>query len=471
MDNSELHHSEYPKLIVISILPILFLTLSSHVNASTENNIINIISPSNNSQVNLGNLTITGTAVYDSSLPCSVYATWNDSQSIRYPANIINNGKNYSMWKFTFDPKSHEIVAGPNTLNAILSCVNLPSDNLTTVSSIKVNGIEKSNNVDNLSKIGSEFSDMVPTTNLSNSQEKSNVFSSNNFELAIPFTKENETKYDSPIVNEFERVNKTKTNNTIQVNRTITNAGPPSILEIESNQNSIKFLPYSNESRVLGDAGPDQTVYEGTSVILNGSNSKSNSNVILSYEWKQLPNPNITVGGANTMIWSFMAPFVSIDTTLTFELVVTDDRGITSTDDVNINVRDGNKSNIEEEMTNEILGKESQNSKSDTSSEPRNLIIQTLVDENPISTGEEQVIKIDLIDPNSDDRINNATIRGEILDASDDTVKEFSENNDSVEISLDIPDDADEGNFVIRVNATAPGYISSNTDTNFRVQK
>lgn len=471
MDNSELHHSEYPKLIVISILPILFLTLSSHVNASTENNIINIISPSNNSQVNLGNLTITGTAVYDSSLPCSVYATWNDSQSIRYPANIINNGKNYSMWKFTFDPKSHEIVAGPNTLNAILSCVNLPSDNLTTVSSIKVNGIEKSNNVDNLSKIGSEFSDMVPTTNLSNSQEKSDVFSSNNFELAIPFTKENETKYDSPIVNEFERVNKTKTNNTIQVNRTITNAGPPSILEIESNQNSIKFLPYSNESRVLGDAGPDQTVYEGTSVILNGSNSKSNSNVILSYEWKQLPNPNITVGGANTMIWSFMAPFVSIDTTLTFELVVTDDRGITSTDDVNINVRDGNKSNIEEEMTNEILGKESQNSKSDTSSEPRNLIIQTLVDENPISTGEEQVIKIDLIDPNSDDRINNATIRGEILDASDDTVKEFSENNDSVEISLDIPDDADEGNFVIRVNATAPGYISSNTDTNFRVQK
>jgi hypothetical protein len=449
----------------------LFLALSSHVNASTENNIINIISPSNNSQVNLGNLTITGTAVYDSSLPCSVYATWNDSQSIRYPANIINNGKNYSMWKFTFDPKSHEIVAGPNTLNAILSCVNLPSDNLTTVSSIKVNGIEKSNNVDNLSKIGSEFSDMVPTTNLSNSQEKSNVFSSNNFELAIPFTKENETKYDSPIVNEFERVNKTKTNNTIQVNRTITNAGPPSILEIESNQNSIKFLPYSNESRVLGDAGPDQTVYEGTSVILNGSNSKSNRNVILSYEWKQLPNPNITVGGANTMIWSFMAPFVSIDTTLTFELVVTDDRGITSTDDVNINVRDGNKSNIEEEMTNEILGKESQNSKSDTSSEPRNLIIQTLVDENPISTGEEQVIKIDLIDPNSDDRIDNATIRGEILDASDDTVKEFSENNDSVEISLDIPDDADEGNFVIRVNAAAPGYISSNTDTNFRVQK
>ena len=257
MDNSELHHSEYPKLIVISILPILFLSLSSHINASTEGNIINILSPSNNSQVHLGNLTITGTAVYDSSLPCSVYATWNDSQSIRYPANIINNGKNYSMWKFTFDPESHEVVAGPNTLNAILSCVNLPSDNLTTVSSIKVNGIEKSEKENNSSKIGSEFSDLVPTTNLSNSQEKSDVFSSNNFELAIPFTKENETKYGSPIINEFERVNRTDTNRTIQVNRTITNAEPPSILEIESNQNSNKFLPYSNETRVVGDAGPE----------------------------------------------------------------------------------------------------------------------------------------------------------------------------------------------------------------------
>lgn len=471
MDNSELHHSEYTKLVVISILTILFLYLSSHVNASTESNIVNILSPSNNSQIHLGNLTITGTAVYDSSLPCSVYATWNDSQSIRYPANIINNGKNYSMWKFTFDPKSHEIVAGPNTLNAILSCGKSPSDNLTTISSIIVNGIEKSDKENNLSNIGSEFSDMVPNTSQSNSQEKSDVFSSNNFELAIPFTKENETKYDSPIINEFERVNRTDTNSTIQVNRTITNAGPPSILEIESNQNSNKFLSYSNETRIVGDAGPDQTVYEGTSVILNGSNSKSNNNVILSYEWKQLPNPSITVGGASTMIWSFMAPFVSIDTTLTFELVVTDDKGITSTDEVNINVRDGNKSAIEEEMTNEILGKENQNSKNNAPSEPRNLIIQTLVDENPVSTGKEQVIKIDLIDSNSDDRINNATVRGEILDASDDTIKEFSENNDSVEISLDIPDNAEEGNFVIRVNATAPGYISSNTDTNFRVQK
>jgi hypothetical protein len=97
-------HSEYPKLIVISILPTLLLVLSGHADATPENNNINIISPSNNSQVQTGNLTITGTAVSDSSQPCSVYTTWNNSQSLRHPVNIISEGKNYSMWKFTFDP-------------------------------------------------------------------------------------------------------------------------------------------------------------------------------------------------------------------------------------------------------------------------------------------------------------------------------------------------------------------------------
>lgn len=476
MENNTLHHSEYPKLVVIyivvSILLILFLIIPGYTNATPENNNINIISPSNNSKVQPDNLTITGTAVFDSSQPCSVHATWNDSQSLRHPVKIINDGKNYSMWKFTYDPNSHEIIEGPNTLTGILSCVNLPSDNLTRISSIIVNGHEKSVKGNNLSNSGSDFSQMVPTTSLSGQQQNSDIFSSNDFDLAIPFTKENETKYDSPITNEFERVNRTYINSTLQGNKSLASAAaPPSILEIESNQNSNKFLSISNDTRVVADAGPDQTVYESASVILNGSNSKSNNNVILSYEWKQIPNPNITVGGANTMMWSFIAPYVSTDTTLTFELVVTDNKGITSTDEVNINVRDGNKTVSQVELTDGLLSKESNKSKSDTPSELRNLVIQTLVDENSVSIGEEQVIKIDLIDANSDDRINNATIRGEILDSSEKIIKEFSENNDTLELSLKIPENAKVGDFVIRVNATAPGYISSNTDTNFKVQK
>ena len=447
------------------------MVLITHSNATLENNFINIISPTNNSQVPVGNLTITGTAAYSSSQPCTVYALWNDTQSIPRPVITISDEKNYSMWKFTFDSEYHEIIEGPNSLMAILSCLNLPNDNLTKLYSININGIEKSNTRQNLSNFSSEISGMVPNLKLNDPLEEGDVFSSKNFELAMPLTKSNETKSGSSNTDEFEKIYRTNINNTLLDNDTQIGPVPPSILEIESNQNSNEFLSISNETRLIADAGNDQTVSEGTSVVLNGSNSKSNQSVILSYVWKQMPNPNITIGGANTMIWSFIAPNVSTDTTLTFELVVTDDRGITSTDEVNIIVRDGNNTHRQTNLNDGILAEEEQNGKSNVELQPRNLIIQTLVDKNPVSKDEEQVIKIDLIDANSDDKINNATIRGQIMDPSKKVIKEFSANDDSIQLTLNIPKNANVGNFVVSVNASAPGYLSSGTDTNFKVQK
>lgn len=466
-----MHPIEYTKPLVIFLLPILLIVLITHTNATLENNFIYIISPTNNSQVPVGNLTITGTAGYSSSQPCTVYALWNDTQSIPRPVITISDEKNYSMWKFTYDSEYHEIIEGPNSLMAILSCLNLPNDNLTKLYSININGIEESNTRSNLSNFSSQFSDMVPNLKLNGPLEEGDVFSSNNFELAIPLTRSNETKSGSSNTDEFEKIHRSSVNSTSFNNGTQIGAVPPSILEIESNQDSNAFLSISNVTRLIADAGNDRTVSEGTSVVLNGSNSKSNQSVILSYVWKQTPNPNITIGDANTMVWSFIAPDVSTDTTLTFELVVTDDRGITSTDEVNIIVRDGNNTHRETNMSEGILAGEGQNGKSNVELPPRNLIIQTLVDKNPVSKDEEQAIKIDLIDANSDDKINNATIRGQIMDPSKKVIKEFSENNDSVKVTLNIPQNGKVGNFVVSVNASAPGYLSSGTDTNFKVQK
>lgn len=467
-----MHHIEYTKLLVIFLLPILLIVLISHTNATLENNYINIISPTNNSQVPVGNLTITGTAAYSSSQSCTVYALWNDTQSMPRPVITISDGKNYSMWKFTYDSKYHEIIEGPNSLTAILSCLNLPNDNLTKLYSINIYGVEKSNTMPNLSNFSSELSDTVPNLKLNDPLEGGDVFSSNNFELAMPLTKSNETKSGSSNTNEFEKIYRSNVNSTSLDNDTQIGAAPPSILEMESNQNTNALFSISNETRLIAEAGNDRTVSEGTPVVLNGSNSKSNQSVILSYVWNQIPNPNITIGDANTMIWSFIAPNVSTDTTLTFELVVTDDRGITSSDEVNIIVRDGN-THREMNISDGVLAEaeEGQNGNSNVELQPRNLIIQTLVDKNPISKDEEQVIKIDLIDANSDDRINNATIRGQIMDPSKKVIKKFSENNDSVEVTLDIPKNAKVGNFVVSVNASAPGYLSSGTDMNFKVQK
>ena len=305
---------------------------------------------------------------------------------------------------------------------------------------------------------------------LNQASKNSDVFSFYNFELATPKNKANESELDKSNNDQFNEIY-TADNNSIQNNDIQISGTPPSILEIESNQNSTNLFSTSNKTQLSADAGKDRTVYEGTSVTLNGTNSTSKDSVILSYAWRQIPNPNITIGSANTAIWSFVAPYVSADTTLTFELTVTDNKGITSTDDVNIIVRDRNNIRNEINMSNQFAEGAEQSINSKLEPNPRNLVIQTLIDKNPVAKGDKQIIKIDLFDGNSDDKINNATIKGKIMDSSKKVIKKFSMNNNSVNVSLKIPKNAKVGNSVVSVNGSAPGYISSSMDTNFRIQK
>lgn len=305
---------------------------------------------------------------------------------------------------------------------------------------------------------------------LNQASKNSDVFSFYNSELATPKNKANESELDKSNNDQFNGIN-TADNNSIQNNDIQKSGTPPSILEIESNQNSTNLFSTSNKTQLSADAGKDRTVYEGTSVTLNGTNSTSKDSVILSYAWRQIPNPIITIGSANTAIWSFVAPYVSADTTLTFELTVTDNRGITSTDDVNIIVRDRNNIRNEINMSNQFAEGAEQSINSKLEPKQRNLVIQTLIDKNPVAKGDKQIIKIDLFDGNSDDKINNATIKGKIMDSSKKVIKKFSMNNNSVNVSLKIPKNAKVGNSVVSVNGSAPGYISSSMDTNFRIQK
>ena len=105
---------------------------------------------------------------------------------------------------------------------------------------------------------------------------------------------------------------------------------------------SIK-LDNSNAIAKMGPvavAGPDQIVNEGSTVTLNGTQSTDPNGIILSYSWRQIPtNHFITLSGADTPIWSFTAPRISTDTTLTFELMVTDNNGLTNSSTVNILIK------------------------------------------------------------------------------------------------------------------------------------
>jgi hypothetical protein len=78
----------------------------------------------------------------------------------------------------------------------------------------------------------------------------------------------------------------------------------------------------------IGNAGHDQVVTAGSTVFLNGSNSRAPNGIILSYSWKQIPtSAPSTLSGVNTAVWEFIAPNVTADTLLRFQLNVTDNLG------------------------------------------------------------------------------------------------------------------------------------------------
>jgi K319-like protein len=86
----------------------------------------------------------------------------------------------------------------------------------------------------------------------------------------------------------------------------------------------------------VANAGHNQTVTAGSTVILNGSNSKSPNGIILGYSWKQIPTSSINLGAVNSPVWDFTAPRVITNTLLQFQLNVTDNWGQTGTSFVNV---------------------------------------------------------------------------------------------------------------------------------------
>ncbi len=91
---------------------------------------------------------------------------------------------------------------------------------------------------------------------------------------------------------------------------------------------------------LLADAGPDQTVDPAQIVDLDGTASRSFSNLPLTYAWSQSAGPTVTLTGGDTATPRFAAPTRQVETTLTFLLTIGD--GVsTATDSVDITVRPG----------------------------------------------------------------------------------------------------------------------------------
>ncbi len=110
-------------------------------------------------------------------------------------------------------------------------------------------------------------------------------------------------------------------------------------LRAESTDACVVNVSWVNVSPVA-DAGPDQTVDEDSTVTLDGSNSGDTDGSIVSYRWTQIGG-GISVGlsDPNAVQLSFAAPDVGLeDKSLNFQLTVTDDGGLRSTDTCVVNV-------------------------------------------------------------------------------------------------------------------------------------
>jgi chitinase len=108
----------------------------------------------------------------------------------------------------------------------------------------------------------------------------------------------------------------------------------------EASVSTSKIITVLNQAPVA-NAGPDQTVVRRSIVTLDGSASfDQDIGDNIRYQWTQLSGRTVTLSNPNSAITTFEAPGVRRDTTreLVFELTVTDEEGVTSSDTVLITV-------------------------------------------------------------------------------------------------------------------------------------
>ncbi|MGK5093365.1 hypothetical protein WDW89_15315, partial [Deltaproteobacteria bacterium TL4] len=89
------------------------------------------------------------------------------------------------------------------------------------------------------------------------------------------------------------------------------------------------------------EAGSAQHINENTIVTLDGSQSVDSDGQIVSYDWKQIYGPVVSLSNASNVNPTFIAPEVSgLGKILTFQLTVTDDQAATAIAYVSIEVFD-----------------------------------------------------------------------------------------------------------------------------------
>jgi len=115
---------------------------------------------------------------------------------------------------------------------------------------------------------------------------------------------------------------------------------------LQSSDTTIVNVIWLNDPPTA-NAGTDQTVLEKSTVTLDGSNSSDPDDGIASYQWKQIAGQSVTFSDPTDDQPTFEAPSFddSGDKQLIFELIVTDDGGLQSSDSTTVSVSNFEKDN------------------------------------------------------------------------------------------------------------------------------
>lgn len=84
----------------------------------------------------------------------------------------------------------------------------------------------------------------------------------------------------------------------------------------------------------IAEAGLDQNVKQRSNVTLNGSASTDSDGVIAKVQWTQISGPTVSLSGSDALTANFVAPKTNQSINLVFKLIVTDDDGLQSSDQV-----------------------------------------------------------------------------------------------------------------------------------------
>jgi YVTN family beta-propeller protein len=98
----------------------------------------------------------------------------------------------------------------------------------------------------------------------------------------------------------------------------------------ESDSVSVIATTLNEVLKPVADAGTDQSVKSGDVVQLDGSNSSDSNNSPLVYNWTQTSGPDVTLIDSTSSNPTFMAPQTIDQIDLIFQLVVTNEEGISS---------------------------------------------------------------------------------------------------------------------------------------------